>query len=252
MECYIEETGNKAGPLMLFVHGGGVGGWMWNNQLDYFTGYHCVVPDLPEQGKSSETTSFTIRKSAELMLDLVEEKAAGKKVIVVGFSLGAQIIVQMLSMRPDIIDYAMINSALVRSMPRLEAFIGPAVRMTHPLTKRRSFALAQSKTLAIPKELFETYFQESNKMTAETLIRILQENMMFSIPLGFKNAKTKILVTVGEKERGIMRKSAEDILTNSQNGQGIILAKTGHGAPLANPSLFNSILDKWLKEDSNS
>lgn len=89
-------------------------------------------------------------------------------------------------------------------------------------------------------------------MTAETLTRILQENMMFSMPLGFKNAKTKILVTVGEKERGVMRKSAEDILTNSQNGQGIILAKTGHGAPLANPSLFNSILDKWLKEDSNS
>ncbi len=237
---------------MLFIHGGGVSGWMWQEQLAYFRDYHCIVPDLPEQGKSAGTDLFSIKSSAESLLNVIEEKADGKKVVVVGFSLGAQIIVQMLSMRPDLIDYAMINSALVRPMKRLEAFIGPTVRLTHPLTKWRSFAQAQAKTLAIPKDLFETYFQESIKMTPETLTRILQENMTFSIPSEFKDAKTKILVTVGEKERGIMRQSAEDILTNSQNGQGIILAKTGHGAPLVNPLLFNSILDKWLKEDRNS
>lgn len=99
---------------MLFLHGGGVSGWMWDNQIQYFSHYHCIVPNLPEHGLNPNKMLFSIKASAEQLIQLIEEKANGKKVILIGFSLGSQVIIQMLSMKPDLVESAIINSALVR------------------------------------------------------------------------------------------------------------------------------------------
>ncbi|KXX86397.1 hypothetical protein AT274_26045 [Bacillus cereus] len=39
------------------------------------------------------------------------------------------------------------------------------------------------------------------------------------------------------------------IMANNPNCQGVIIPKIGHGVPLANPKLFNKMLEEWL--DSN-
>lgn len=57
---------------------------------------------------------------------------------------------------------------------------------------------------------FDKYYEESARMKIETLMRVLQENMSFRIPKECKMAKTKILVTVGEKEKAVMKKSATE------------------------------------------
>ena len=109
-----QEYGNKSAPLMMFLHGGGISDWMWDKQIQHFKHYHCLVPILPEHGLNHDETPFSIKGSAEALIPLVEEKAKGKEVILIGFSLGSQVIIQLLSMKPDLIDFAMINSALVR------------------------------------------------------------------------------------------------------------------------------------------
>lgn len=236
---------------MVFLHGGGVSSWMWDKQISYFRAYyHCVTIDLPEQGLNKEGEKFSITNSAEEIIKIIEQISYGKKVIIVGFSLGAQIAIQILSIRPNLIDVAMINSALVRPIPFLQKWIRPSVKLTFPLVKNKFFSKMQAKTLYIDKELFNTYYEESRQMNADTLIRVLQENMNFTIPETFKNARAKILVTVGEKERGIMRKSANDIVSSNPNCKVIIVSNIGHGFPLAKPELFNQTLEKWLKEDA--
>ena len=55
---HYKEYGDKNASLMLFLHGGGVSGWMWDKQIQYFTHYHCIVPDLPEQGLSNDEQIF--------------------------------------------------------------------------------------------------------------------------------------------------------------------------------------------------
>ncbi len=57
------ECGDTSGPLIVFIHGGGVSGWMWKKQLEYFTNYHCLVPDLPGHGNSVNSTTFNIHTS---------------------------------------------------------------------------------------------------------------------------------------------------------------------------------------------
>lgn len=246
---HFEEYGDEDAPLLVFLHGGGVGTWMWDKQISYFSPrYHCVAIDLPEHGRSKDGANFTISSSAEKVFDIVERISKGKKVVMIGFSLGAQIIIQILSVKPNLIDVAMINSALARPIPRFQKLIGPSVKMTFPFVKNKFFSKLQAKTLYIDEGHFETYYEETNRMKPDTLIRVMEENMNFAIPETFKHAKGNILVTVGEKERNFMKKSAIELVSHNSNCKGIIISNIGHGFPLAKPELFNQILESWIEE----
>ncbi|PID21356.1 hypothetical protein CSV61_08975 [Sporosarcina sp. P3] len=50
--------GDRKQPLLVFLHGGGVSSWMWNEQVKYFKDYKCLVPDLPGHGKSKDGNNF--------------------------------------------------------------------------------------------------------------------------------------------------------------------------------------------------
>lgn len=245
---YIE-CGDTSGPLIVFIHGGGVSGWMWKKQLEYFTNYHCLVPDLPGHGKSVNSTTFNIHTSATKIIELIEEKGNGKTVSVIGFSIGAQILIEMLSIKPNLMNYAIINSALVRPIP-LARMWATSLKLFLPLINNRSFSRIQAKSMYIDANDFETYYQESRLMDKQLFVSIMLANMTYTLPANFKSASSKILVTVGEKEKSIMKKSLADIVKNNPNCKGLVIPKVGHGVSLANPDFFNKLVDDWIRSEN--
>lgn len=209
--------------LSCFFTWRGVSSWMWNKQIQYFDQYHCVTVDLPEQGGNKSNDIFSIEDSAYRMIEILKRLSNGKPVIVVGFSLGAQVLVKILSLEPDIIDYSIINSALVIPM-KGKAFIEPMIKLFFPLIKNRTFSKLQARTLYIGEENFGKYYNETKDMSTETLVRILKENMVFELPEGFNKAKRSILVTVGAKEKSMMKKSATIIADSNSNCTGITIS----------------------------
>ncbi|MDN4493449.1 alpha/beta fold hydrolase [Ureibacillus aquaedulcis] len=248
MALLYKEYGDNQASLMVFLHGGGVSDWMWDQQIQYFSHYHCIVPILPEHGLNNHEIHFSIKGSAEEVIRLIEEKSNGKKIILIGFSLGSQVIIQILSMKPNLIDTAIINSALVRPMAYAKHLINPLIKLSMPFVTNRFFSKLQAKTLYIDEEYFERYYEESVQVKFDAMIRILKENMAFEIPEEFRKANSKILVTVGEKEKAIMKKSAKDIVAANSNSTGIILPNIGHGVPMAMPTFFNGLVEEWLEE----
>lgn len=222
---------------------------MWDKQIEYFSNYHCLVPDLPEQGKSNNEDLFTIDRSAELIIELIEQKGIGKPVIAIGFSLGAQVLISILSKRPHLIDYVIINSALVRPIA-FAAMLTKSLAITYPLVRNRTFSKIQAKSMYVDDRYFETYYQESCQLHKDAFIRIMQENMSFTLPNSFKHSSSKILVTVGEKEKSIMKKSLIDIVRSHSNCRGIIIPAIGHGISFARPNDFNKLIDLWVQSDS--
>ncbi|MFD1706603.1 alpha/beta fold hydrolase [Siminovitchia sediminis] len=247
MIMFYREWGSRDRPLMIFLHGGGAAGWMWDHQVQYFHDYHCIVPDLPKHGKSREEKEFSIISSAEKVIELINEKGKGKKIIIIGFSLGAQIALQILSEEPEFIHYAMINSALADPIPLGIQMLEPWVTLLFPLTRSRAFSRLQSKVLYIHDDDFEKYFHDTSQMEKETLLRILQENMSFVIPDTFKHATANILITVGEKENHWMKQSAKKISQSNPNCQGLMIGGVGHGFPLAKPALFHKMARDWIE-----
>lgn len=47
-----------------------------------------------------------------------------------------------------------------------------------------------------------------------------------------------------------MKDSMTAILESNPNCTGIIIPKIGHGIPLENPKLFNTLIENWLKHDN--
>lgn len=240
-EYYLENS-----SLMVFLHGGGVSGWMWEEQVKYFTTrYHCLVPDLPGHGTSKQD-SFSIEDSAQRLIQLINEKKNDKPIIVIGFSLGAQVLVRMLSIHHHLIDYAIINSALTKPMTYSAKLIMPLFKLSFPLVKLKSFAKLQAKVLYIKENQLDLYYQDSSETSLDTFIQVMKENMSFSIPNHFYKANGKILVTVGEKEKKIMHKSAIELTHANSNATGIVIPKIGHGISLADPKFFNQLIEDWI------
>ncbi|SDC10036.1 Pimeloyl-ACP methyl ester carboxylesterase [Terribacillus halophilus] len=226
---------------LLFLHGGGVGGWMWKKQLAHFSDYKCAVAEL-EFG----TADASIERLANQLLHWVELNTGQGKVALIGFSIGAQIALRMVSKRPELFCFSMLNSPLTIPSTLPKSIIRNAVRCTHPLIKNRSFSALQARALAIPAEDFETYYQQSLQISYLALTKMLEENMQFSIPSEFPNTKTNVLVTVGEKEKSIMKRSAAKLADCHPFCKSLLIANSRHGFPLEHPQLFNLLLRKEL------
>ncbi|SNZ04959.1 Pimeloyl-ACP methyl ester carboxylesterase [Terribacillus aidingensis] len=226
---------------LLFLHGGGVGGWMWTQQIECFSDYRCAVAELDfrKEGASIEQIATDLLTWAE------SNKGAGKLALI-GFSIGAQIALQMISKRPDLFSFTMLNSPLTVASNIPLFMIEAVVRLTHPLIKNRSFAALQARVLCIPAEDFDTYYQYSQRITPRELVQTLTENMQFRIPDSFHSISANILVTVGAKENQIMKKSAQLLTLTNPNCISMLVADTGHGLPLTHPLLFNSLLRQKL------
>jgi len=203
MKLFVDHRGNHGKNIVVFLHGGGVSGWMWEKQANHFEkDYNLLIPDLPGHGRSGHIPFESIAGAAEQIIRIIQAHAGeGADITVIGFSLGAQILVQMLVMKPDLIRCAIISSALVRPIPIAKRLVKPTVRMTMPLIANKKFALLQAKQLYLDGEYFERYYQDSITMKPQNLVRVMQENMSFAIPSGFERCSARILVLVGAQEK---------------------------------------------------
>ncbi|MEW6980356.1 alpha/beta fold hydrolase [Bacillus pumilus] len=235
-------------PIMIFLHGGGVSSWMWQEQIETFKEvYDCYTPDLIGHGTRANEQPFSMRESTREIISWIEEHAHGRTVILIGFSLGAQIAVDMLSREPDIVDIAVINSALVMPLPWLYLMVKPILPLTYPLLKKDWFIQHQAEKMGIPKHVLEHYAADSKHLQKEILLTMFQENLHYKLPDTFQQAKARILVTVGEKERGIMKRSAKKITNAHPKAEGFIVPAIGHTFTFEKKDLFTEMIKCFVE-----
>ncbi|WP_449443643.1 alpha/beta fold hydrolase [Ureibacillus acetophenoni] len=238
----MEPYGDTKKPCLLFLHGGGVGGWMWEEQIQYFKkDYFILVPELP-----LTDPHFSIQQTALELNEQMREFYGNHKVTLVGFSIGAQISLAMVGNSPSQYNAAMINSAL--AIPIQNKVMDSTLKYSYPLTRSRMFAKLQAKSMAFPKRHFNTYYEQSLEFTKEAFLNMMKENMSFQVPKTFFETKIPILFTIGSKEQKIVRQSFEILNTNTENSRSYIFENVGHNAPFIAANEFNRVLEKWLEE----
>lgn len=251
MALFCSETGNKSGKTIVFIHGGGISSWMWDKQIEFFKNqYYCLAPDLPGHGNSKHEEYISTRDCTERIIEIIETKANGKKVILVGLSLGAQIVVDILSIRPDLAECALINSGLVRPFKLVNSIIPLMAKWSIPLAKNRKFAKFQAKYMYIRDSSFETYYQDTKDITAKTFSTFMLGYFDYKLLDTFKEMTVPSLVLIGSKEPSLMKKSLIALVESNSNCKGYIMSDVKHGASLANPKLFNEVLAAWINNQS--
>jgi pimeloyl-ACP methyl ester carboxylesterase len=263
MALYIQETGSTTAPTIVFLHGGGGAGWMWQPQIDQLSDFHCLVPDLPEQGQSSAEKPFSISGSAGLIADLIRIRAHDGRAVVVGLSEGAQIAVALLSQSPELVERAIVSSALVRSMPGAWLLIPGLIRLSYrwavtPFKNNDWWVRVNMKYAAgVPEAYFSQFRQSFQSLTEDGFTNVMLENQRFRIPVGLERVQTPTLIVCGKHEYGVMRQSARDLAKALPNGQACevlyekkLSAAAEHNWNMTAPDLFTQMVRAWIAGQS--
>lgn len=249
MGLYIKETGKNNTETIIFLHGEGTAGWIWDKQVESFNDYHCIVVDLPAHGKSANIKPFTVKSSAKMVIDIIKERAHGKKANLVGMSLGAQIIVQILSMAHEVVDHALISGTIARNSQPTESFLkllDNLIELYLPDKNKTICIMSYARSYNIPGDL-RTKFKESTYVIEPySLDKILRETILFKVPDNLEHADVPVLVMTGEKDYRIINESALNLLNVLPNSKGATALKVGHLWNIENPELFNRVLRAWI------
>lgn len=256
---FTQETGPANAPTLVFLHGGGGAGWMWEPQIEVLSReFHCLVPDLPGHGRSAGM-AFTIVAAARHVADLIQTRAHGGRATVIGLSLGAQVLVQLLATAPQVVERAFVSSAMVRPLGAAWLSSPALLRWTYHLGvtpfKRWSWytRLNMRSAAGVPDAYFAAFNEDYQRMTAQSFADITSENMRFRLPAGLKEAKTPVLVVVGKREYQAMHQSARDLVAALPHARGVVVdagrsLAENHNWNLNAPDVFTQLVRAWVSD----
>jgi len=238
------EFGKENREVIILLHGGGLSWWNYREAAMLLNGYHVILPILDGHAESDENFS-SIEDNASRIIDFVDGRFGGKVLMIGGLSLGGQILLEVLSQRNSICQYALIESALVVPSKMIYSLIKPAFGSCYGLIRRRWFSKLQFRSLRIKPELFDDYFKDSCGISKENLIAFMQANALYSLRDSFAGCTAKVYVFVGEMENNAMHKSAEVIHEKLRGSYLQVLPKMYHGEFSINHAdeYANKILD---------
>lgn len=244
----FREFGNKKAPAFVALHGGGLSWWSLQNVIDILKkDYHVIVPVIDGHGEDHATTFVSIQDSAQKLISYIDDNCNGQVFALSGLSLGAQIVTEVLSIRPDIAKYAVIESALVNPMKGASLMAAPTYGLFYGLIQKRWFSKMQAKAICIPAELFEQYYRDSSNISKQSLINITLSNGNYRLKASIANTNSKVLIIVGEKEIKIMKKSALRLHETIKGSELYIAAAMKHGEmDLRYPDKFVEIIRSFI------
>ena len=257
---FFVETGEKNKKTIVFLHGGGVSGWMWEKVAAILSQeYHCLVPDLPEQGESKDVTPFTHALAADSVAALIRAHAHGGKAHVVGLSEGAQVAVAMLARCPEVMRSTLASSAILRPMPGGWMYTRGMFRWSYrlfiaPLRNSDGWIRLNMRSSAgICDEYFPQFKKSFQELSENGFVNLMYGAMHFRMPAGLEKARLPVLVVTGEHEYAQMKDSARDLLAvlpQAQGrsvcfGEGSTLAKE-HNWALTDPAFFAAAVKAWV------
>ena len=108
------EYGNQNPETIILLHGGGLSWWNYRDVAQLLSDrLHVVLPIL--DGHADSDAPFTsIEDNAARLIAYIDKHHGGSICALGGLSLGGQIAVEMLTQRPDICRFALLESVLVK------------------------------------------------------------------------------------------------------------------------------------------
>ena len=223
------EYGKENNNTILLLHGGGLSWWNYEEVAKSLQDdYHIILPILDGHAESDKPFT-TIADNAAEIITFIDTHLGGSVFLIGGLSLGGQILLEILSQRNDVCNYAIIESALVIPSKQTHSMIKPAFESSFGLIQYKWISKLQFKSLKIKSDLFDCYFRDTCAISKKDMIAFLQANSLYSLKESIKNCSTKAYIFVGGKENKAMQKSARIIHQALQESVLQVLPKLYHG-----------------------
>ena len=224
------EFGKEKSRALILLHGGGLGWWSCRAIAEALEkDFHVVIPTLDGHG-GADRSFLSIEENARAIIDYIDNEHSGKVAFIGGLSLGGQILCEMLSLRGEICEVALIESASVVPSPKwISALMKPTMDMSYPLISQKWFAKWQFKYLRIREDLFPEYFEDTVKIAKDDMTAFLKASIEYGLKPSVGETQARVIVLTGGKEQRGVIQSAEAIHKAIPKSEFIIKEGFYHG-----------------------
>jgi pimeloyl-ACP methyl ester carboxylesterase len=247
MDLFVRESGPVGAPTIVFLHGAMMSGWCWQPVVERMPQYRCLVPDLPQFGESFQQGPFEMGRAANAVAELIRSRVGTGRAHVVGFSLGAQVGVQLLASDSKLVGRAVLCGTVINTMWGVKLMQHLAVPLAQATWFRRAIRRSWNMHHAgIPAARLDDYRKDVSLVTGAQFVHIVTASARFTLPDMLDQSDTPTLFLTGGKESRFAHRSAAALAQPMPNGVDRVASGMGHDWPLRYPDLFSRTIDGWL------
>ncbi len=247
MSLYVNESRTRGTPTIVFLHGAGTSGWMWQAQIDALQDFHCLNIDMPGHGKSNHIPWISMADTADQVAGIIREQATQQKAFVVGLSLGAYVTLGLLSRHSACVERAVLSGVTAVPLPN-PTLMTLQIQVMSVLMQYSWFIKQQAKMLQIPDDVMPYYIESARAMSRKTLLKIFDELLHYHLPANLKQVTVPVLVSAGGSEVALIRDSLPIIASTLPQAEARIAPHLHHGWNGENPPLFTAMVRAWITQ----
>jgi pimeloyl-ACP methyl ester carboxylesterase len=244
---YLRTSGVQSLPTVVFLHGIGTSGWMWESLVHRLDGLHCIAIDMPGHGKSRSIPWVSMEDTADRVGTIVKSHARNGTAHIVGLSLGAYVGLTLLSRHSDLIERCMLSGLNILPLPHPWLMNVMAYAMA-PMLKTSFGANANARALKIPEDQRPGYRHSLKELSLRSFIAANQDAIAFSAPQALELVPNPTLLIAGENEHPLVHKSMAALADVLPHAQQRWAKGCGHGWSGERPDLFAATVSAWCRE----
>lgn len=247
MKLYVEEYGPAGAETIVFLHGGGLSGRMWQPQVERLAEYHCIVPDLPEQGHSAHVAPFSLDDATERVADVIAERATGGRAHIVGLSLGGAVALTVLRRTPQHVA-GVVVSGTTSGFGRTLGAISKGSAGLYRWFREDALVDLSIRQFGIPEEHRDMFREDLIHGMRPDFIRNYTDALMgMSLPT---RTKAPLLAAVGGRETWAAKRGARKLVAAVSGARGVLVPGVGHVWNLERPKLFADMVRASVEQAS--
>jgi len=235
----IKETESK--NVIIFIHGSGGSSNTWKNQFDLEVNCDLIAIDLPSHNNSNEFSELTLDLYVDVIRQLIKSLNYDN-VILCGHSLGGAITQQYY------FTYSKDISGLILCSTGGRLRVSPII-----LNSLRSNYQEYLNSLPAgvfyrktPKELIDTYIQETSKIKAEVTYEDFSICDNFDTIDKTDSIEVPCLIIVGKEDKLTPVKFSQFFHDKIKNSDLNIISDAGHMVMLEKPSEVNKSIENFI------
>jgi|AGTN01.2.fsa_nt_gi Predicted hydrolases or acyltransferases (alpha/beta hydrolase superfamily) len=243
---FYDSLGDPQNPTVIFLNGGGEA-FSFARQYGFQDRFYLIIPHLPGTGEESEA-EYSLRACTDGVLALIG--ALGRPTVtLVGFSLGAQLVIPIACAAPQRIGGAVMVSPWILKPEREVKRISRLLRLTAPLERSAWFNRQYCRRLGLDEAQTQAHLSYARRARRDYMRRVIQDGVDIEKFPAFAALEIPMLALCGEKEPRIMKDSVLELQKRNPHCAARILPGHAHDIPSLRPEKFNHILETWLTEN---
>ena len=224
-----EQFGKDNKDVIILLHGGGLSWWNYREEANKLKDDFRVILPILDGHACSDRPFTTIEDNAAEIIQFIDERVDGHVKVLGGLSLGAQIVLEILSQRSDICDHAIVESALLIPSKATKALVGPAINLSYWLIKMEWFSKLQFAQFYVKEDYYKDYYRDSCLISKQDMIAFMKANASFRLKKGITETKADVHIYAGGMEKQEMIKSALMMHMNIPRSILCMLDRLTHG-----------------------